>query len=80
MHVEQTIPLLRIFNVERAKAFYVGFLGFAIDWEHRLAPAAPLSMPLSRDGCVLRLTEHHGDCTPGSTLTMIGTRDAPHYS
>jgi hypothetical protein len=28
VQVEQTIPLLRIFDVERAKAFYVGFLGF----------------------------------------------------
>jgi hypothetical protein len=37
VHVVQTIPLLRIFDVERAKAFYVGFLGFAIDWEHRFA-------------------------------------------
>lgn len=31
----QVIPLLRIFSVEKAKEFYVGFLGFTIDWEHR---------------------------------------------
>ena len=68
VRVEQTIPLLRIFEVERAKAFYVGFLGFTIDWEHRFDPAAPVYMQVSRDGCVLHLTEHHGDCTPRSTV------------
>ena len=68
MHVEQTIPLLRIFDGDRAKAFYVGFLGFNVDWEHRFDPAAPLYMQVSRDGSVLHLTEHRGDCTPGSTV------------
>jgi hypothetical protein len=28
---EQTIPILRIFSVEKAKEFYVGFLGFTVD-------------------------------------------------
>ena len=32
----QTIPILRIFDVEKAKEFYVGFLGFAVDWEPAL--------------------------------------------
>jgi hypothetical protein len=32
---QKTIPRLRIFGVEKAKEFYVGFLGFAVDWEHR---------------------------------------------
>ena len=26
------IPILRIFSVEKAKEFYVDFLGFGIDW------------------------------------------------
>jgi len=28
-------PVLRIFDVEKAKDFYFGFLGFSVDWEHR---------------------------------------------
>lgn len=32
--VLQVIPVLRIFDVEKAKEFYVGFLGFTVDWEH----------------------------------------------
>jgi hypothetical protein len=64
----QTIPLLRIFSVEKAKEFYAGFLGFGIDWEHRFDDVAPIYMQVSRGGCVLHLTEHHGDCCPGSTV------------
>jgi len=64
----QVIPLLRIFDVDKAREFYLGFLGFAVDWEHRFDDNAPIYMQLSRDGCVLHLTEHHGDCCPGSTV------------
>jgi hypothetical protein len=27
-------PILRIFGVEKAKEFYVGYLGSSVDWEH----------------------------------------------
>lgn len=65
---ETTIPLLRIFDVEKAREFYAGFLGFSVDWEHRFDESAPLYMQVSRAGLVLHLTEHHGDCCPGSTV------------
>jgi len=68
LHALQTIPILRIFSVEKARKFYVGFLGFTVDWEHRFDPAAPIYMQVSRAGCVLHLSEHHGDCCPGSTV------------
>jgi uncharacterized glyoxalase superfamily protein PhnB len=61
---------LRIFSVEKAREFYVGFLGFGVDFEHRFDDAAPLYMQVSRAGCALHLTEHHGDCCPGSTVFM----------
>ncbi len=64
----QTIPLLRIFSVEKAKEFYVGFLGFKVDWEHRFDDVSPVYMQVARAGCTLHLTEHHGDCCPGSTI------------
>lgn len=63
----QTVPILRIFSVDKAREFYVGFLGFTVDWEHRFDPAAPLYMQVSRGALVLHLSEHHGDATPGST-------------
>src|SRR4051812_16431139 len=70
LNVLQTVPILRIFSVEKAREFYVGFLGFAVDWEHRFDDKAPLYMQVSRGGCVLHLSEHHGDCCPGSTVFL----------
>jgi uncharacterized glyoxalase superfamily protein PhnB len=64
----QTIPILRIFNVEKAREFYIDFLGFKVDWEHRYEPGMPLYMQISRDGLALHLSEHHGDACPGSTV------------
>ena len=66
--VLQTIPILRIFDVDKAREFYVGFLGFTVDWEHRFDERAPLYMQVSRGGLVLHLSEHHGDACPGSTV------------
>jgi hypothetical protein len=66
----QTIPIFRIFSPEKAREFYVGFLGFTVDWEHRFDERAPVYMQISRAGCILHLSEHHGDCCPGSTVFM----------
>jgi hypothetical protein len=64
----QTVPILLIFDEAKAREFYCDFLGFRIDWEHRFEPDLPLYMQVSRSGLVLHLSEHFGDCTPGSTV------------
>src|SRR5437016_1867735 len=64
------IPILRIFNVDKAREFSVGFLGFSIDWEHRFDDNTPLYMQIKRDKLVLHLSEHHGDACPGSTVLV----------
>jgi catechol 2,3-dioxygenase-like lactoylglutathione lyase family enzyme len=66
--VSQTVPILRIFDESKAREFYVDFLGFHVDWEHRFEPGFPLYMQVSRGGCVLHLSEHYGDACPGSTV------------
>jgi len=70
LNVQQTIPILRIFDVAKANEFYLGFLGFRVDWEHRFGPDFPLYLQVSRANCVLHLSEHHGDCCPGSTVFL----------
>lgn len=65
---EPAIPVLRIYDIAKAKEFYVDFLGFAIDWEHRYGPDFPLYMQVSRGGLKLHLSEHYGDGTPGSVV------------
>jgi catechol 2,3-dioxygenase-like lactoylglutathione lyase family enzyme len=64
----RTVPILRMFSVEKAKEFYVGYLGFHVDWEHKFEEVAPIYMQVSRAGLVLHLSEHYGDGTPGSAI------------
>lgn len=68
------IPVLRSFDGALARAFYLDYLGFTVDWEHRFDPSLPLYMQVRREGVLLHLTEHHGDTTPGSSV-RIGVRD-----
>lgn len=70
MQFNQVTPILRIFDVEKAREFYTEFLGFAVDWEHRFEENFPLYLQVSRSGCVLHLSEHHGDCSPGAALRI----------
>ncbi len=72
------IPILRSFDEQKAKEFYVGFLGFAIDWEHRFEDGTPLYMQLSCGECVLHLTEHFGDASPGAHC-RIAIDNVPEY-
>lgn len=65
-----TIPVLRTFRGPEADRFYLDFLGFDVDWEHRFEPGLPLYRQVSREGCVLHLSEHHGDATPGSKVRI----------
>ena len=66
--VSQTIPIFRIFDVSKAREFYVDYLGFQVDWIHRFEEATPVYLQVSRGGLRLHLSEHHGDCCPGSTV------------
>jgi catechol 2,3-dioxygenase-like lactoylglutathione lyase family enzyme len=77
MKFDPAVPILRIFDVDEAKAFYVEYLGMTIDFEHRFEPGLPLYMQVSRGALVLHLSEHHGDGTPGSTVYIPtdGVRD-----
>ena len=57
----KVIPVLRIFDLAKAKEFYLDWLGFTIDWEHRFTKNFPLYMQISLEDIVLHLTEHYGD-------------------
>jgi uncharacterized glyoxalase superfamily protein PhnB len=75
----KTIPILRMFDEAKAREFYVDFLGFRIDWEHRFEPGTPLYMQVSKDNCVLHLSEHHGDGNPGAAVRIDTSQlDAVH--
>src|SRR5689334_22728337 len=66
-----SIPILRMFDEKKTRAFYVGFLGFTIDWEHRFEPRGAVYMQVSLGRCVLQLSEHFGDGTPGTKVKVL---------
>jgi hypothetical protein len=70
MSFGKTTPIFRIFDEAKAKEFYAGFLGFKVDWEHRFEPSLPIYMQISKDDCILHLSEHHGDSTPGGAIRI----------
>lgn len=61
MQVLETCPIFRILDEAQARAFYVGYLGFSVDWEHRFEPHLPLYMAVSRGGLILHLSGYRGD-------------------
>ena len=73
---DRAIPIFRIFSLDKAREFYLDFLGFKLDWEGSLGPNSPLYMQISRGSLAVRLSEHHGDATPGSHayVTMTGVK------
>ena len=73
----RAVPIFRIFSLEKARKFYLDFLGFTIDWEHRFTPDAPAYMQVSRGGLAIHLSEHHGDGSPNSLayVYMRGIRE-----
>jgi uncharacterized glyoxalase superfamily protein PhnB len=70
MSFGKTTPILRMFDEAKAREFYVDFLGFKVDWEHRFGEGMPLYMQVSKGGCILHLSGHHGDCSPGAAMRI----------
>lgn len=68
--MKSPIPILRSFDEAKAKEFYVDFLGFVVDWEHRFGTNCPLYMQLHQGECILHLSEHYGDAAPGSAIRI----------
>lgn len=71
IEIGKAVPVLRIFSVDKAKEFYLDFLGFKLDWEHRFEDSLPIYMQVSRNDLTLHLSEHHGDGTPGTVVFVV---------
>jgi len=66
-----SIPIFRIFDEEKAQEFYLDYLGFEVSFEHRYEENTPLYMGITRNDCEIHLSEHVGDATPGSTVRIF---------
>ena len=70
MKFVETPPVFRVFEESKAKEFYVDFLGFNVEWEHRFEDGLPLYFEVSRGDVKIHLSEHHGDCCPGAAVRI----------
>lgn len=78
MELGGCIPVVRMFDEAKAREFYLGYLGFAIEFEHRFGPNMPLYMAVMRGGCKIHLSEHYGDACGGATV-RIAVEDLDAY-
>jgi len=70
MNMLSIIPIFRMFDEYKAKEFYLDYLGFRLDWEHRFEDNSPLYMQVTLNNFSLHLSEHYGDCSPGSSIRL----------
>ncbi|HYG49786.1 MAG TPA: glyoxalase superfamily protein [Flavobacteriales bacterium] len=72
------IPVFRIFDYQKAKEFYLDWLGFQIDWEDK-PDDAPVYLQISLQGIIIHLSEHYGDCCPGGRIHVEGFDNLKNY-
>jgi len=70
MILKEIVPILRIFDVPKAREFYLDYLEFQEDWEHRFEEGFPLYIQISKGPIKLHLSEHYGDCSPGAAVRI----------
>lgn len=56
------IPILRIFDTQRAAEFWIDYLGFEVMWEHRFEPDLPLYMEIRRGDSVIHFERASRRC------------------
>jgi hypothetical protein len=66
------VPTFRILDYEKAMNFYIDYLGFEIDFEHRFGPTEPVYMQISKNGLVIHLTENKRFQT--NTIVFVETK------
>ena len=68
--IRSSIPVLRMFDEAKAKAFYLDYLGFEVDWESRFSPTAPLYMQIHLGDAILHLNGHAKEDAPISEVNI----------
>jgi catechol 2,3-dioxygenase-like lactoylglutathione lyase family enzyme len=73
-------PILRIFDVAKAREFYLDFLGFTVAFEHRFDGAGPLYMRVTKGQVAIDLSEHFGDGAPGARIRIATSGLAAYHA
>lgn len=79
--IGSSIPVLRMLDEARARAFYVDFLGYEVEWEHRFgeeSEGSPLYMQVRLGDSVLHLNGHAEEGSPVAEV-RVPVRDVEGY-
>ena len=71
--VGSSIPVLRMLDEEKNKRFYLEFLGYTCDWEHRFTPDSadsPLYMQIRLGESVIHLNGHADSEAPTTEVRI----------
>jgi len=63
------IPILRMYDIEATRRFYIEYLGFSLDSQEGDGDR-PVYMRISRGPVALHLSSYPGDGTPGSAVVV----------
>lgn len=69
-----SIPVVRMLDEDASTRFYLDYLGYTVDWEHRFEEGTDLYMQIRRGPSVLHLNGHATDESP-VTEVRIPVRD-----
>jgi len=72
------IPILRIFDYDKAIEYYINWLSFKIDWENK-PDNSPVYLQISLGEVVLHLSEHYGDSSPGCGVYIENFKGLKEY-
>ena len=81
----KNIPILRFFDAAPAKEFYIGWLGFNIDWEHSPVNTGveydtPDYTGISKDTIEIHRSEYYRNETPGSKAFIACSEIEKHFA
>lgn len=80
VQLTEITPILRIFDVAKAREFYLDFLGFTVVFEHRFDDAGPLYMRVAKGQVAIDLSEHFGDGAPGARIRIATSGLAAYHA
>lgn len=74
--LKSSIPVLRMLDETKSREFYIDFLGYNVDWEHRFNddPSSPLYMQISHGESILHLNGHAESESPAAEVRIPVSR------
>jgi len=72
------VPVMRVFDYRKTIEFYIDWLGFHMEWEHKPVDN-PFYMRITLGDVSIDLSEHHGECSPGAKIAITGFEGLEAY-